>query len=65
MSQREAQYRGYTINVEPRGCDWHVSVCPLRQDLPILVHHSFTEAISTWNNAVSEAVREIDRVFSA
>ena len=63
MAKRETQYRGYKIEVERRGRDWRISASPTRPELPILHEHSFQALIPSWEGAVDEAKRRIDRIL--
>jgi hypothetical protein len=64
MAKREAQYRGYKIEVEGRGQEWRVSVTPTRPELPILREHSFkTEGSTSSEGAIAVAVHRIDKVL--
>ena len=64
MAKRETQYRGYQIDVERRGRDWQIRVSPTRSELPILQQHSFQTLVPSWEGAVDEAKRRIDRLLS-
>ena len=64
MAKRETQYRGYKIEVERKGRDWRVSVSPTRPELPILQQPSFQTLVPSWEGAVDEAKRRIDRALS-
>ena len=64
MAKRESQYRGYKIEVEHRGRDWQIRVSPTHPELPILHQHSFQTLVPSWEGAVDEAKRRIDRLLS-
>jgi hypothetical protein len=65
MSKREAQYRGYMIEVQRNGAGWNVWVCPLRPELPIMRTNSFhAPAASNDREAIAEAVQRIEQMLS-
>jgi hypothetical protein len=60
MTNREAQYRGYKIEVRRNGAGWNVWVHPSKPDLPIMRRGSFHTAVADGGKAIAEAVQRID-----
>jgi hypothetical protein len=62
MGKREAQYCGYTIEVQRNRAGWNVWVCPSRPELP-----SRGQILSTRPRppkAIAEAVQRIEQLLS-
>jgi hypothetical protein len=64
MSKREAQYRGYNIEVERRGREFRISITPGRPELPVLHGQALSPLVPTWEGAFAEAQRRIDQALS-
>ena len=64
MAKREAEYRGYLIEVQRNGAGWNVWVHPLRPELPIMRKGSFHTAVADDRQAVAEAVQRIEQLLS-
>jgi hypothetical protein len=45
VPRSDAHYRGYRIEAEQKGCNWHVDIHPTQPDLPILSQHCFVTLI--------------------
>jgi hypothetical protein len=64
MATREAEYRGYKIEVERNGAGWCIWVNPLQADLPIMQTSSFHSLSANDSQAIAEAVQRIDQLLT-
>ena len=60
---READYRGYKIEMERPGLCWTVKVLPTHPNLPVLSHASFRTITQSERAAMAQAQRRVDRVL--
>jgi hypothetical protein len=64
MAMRETQYRGYNIELDRRGREFHISITPSCPELPVLRRRSFRALVPSWEGALEEAKRQIDQALS-
>jgi len=64
MAFRETQYRGYTIEADRKDHYWHLTVHPMRADVPILGQPTFSVPEPTVDDAISTAKSRIDRLLA-
>jgi hypothetical protein len=60
MSKNAAYYRGYKIEGDKERQGWLLHVSPAKPASPILRRADFRVSVTTWPQAVSEAVARID-----
>ena len=63
MAKREAQYRGYKIEIQRNSAEWTVWVRPLTPELPIMQKTSFRTVVPDEGKAIAEAVQRIDQLL--
>jgi hypothetical protein len=61
--RREAEYRGYKIEMERRDLCLAVAVSPTRPDLPIISHHQIKTIKQSERATIAQARLHVDRTL--